>query len=105
MRDAGLQQERTALAWSRTAMALAVNAIFLLRAIVSESEDLAIFGSWLLLVSSSLLMIISRRRAEMLAQECFMCCRSSTVAMASFSVFLAAFFGFLAIFMPHGAVI
>ena len=105
MRDPGLQQERTALSWSRTAMALAVNAIFLQRAVVSKNEDLAISGFWLLLVSLSLLMIISKRRAKRLTQECFVCCRSSTVAMASFSAFLVAIFSFLAIFVPRGAAI
>lgn len=65
-RDPGLQPERTALAWSRTALLFAVNAGLLLRVGVPERDPgplalgalLAAFSAWLAWRSG-------RRRAEL----------------------------------------
>jgi len=44
-RDPGLQPERTALSWSRTALAIAVNALLVLRSgFVSDQPALAALG-------------------------------------------------------------
>ena len=52
-RDPGLQRERTAMAWSRTGLALLVNALVVLRAGV-QGEHLLILGLGTALVGSAI---------------------------------------------------
>lgn len=63
--DAGLQPERTALAWTRTALAMMVCSLTLLR--WSDNYSALVFGAIGLLAVLSLL-IIGRNRAEYRAE-------------------------------------
>lgn len=66
VRDPGLQPERTALAWSRTALAMLVNALILLRAgIVGGQAVLAGIGL-LLLAAAGLTQSVARARRRTL---------------------------------------
>ncbi len=65
-RDPGLQPERTALAWGRTALAVFVNALLVLRAgLVGAHPDLVGLGA-LLLFGAALLQIFSFLRRHLL---------------------------------------
>lgn len=64
-RDPGLQGERTALAWTRTALALLVNALLLTRAgLVHRSSPVAVVGAVLLGIALLVAWYGSRRRAQ-----------------------------------------
>lgn len=64
VRDPGLQPERTALAWSRTAMAVLVNAVFALRAgFVNQQRSIICLGFMLLVAAAVLTAFSSWRKA------------------------------------------
>jgi uncharacterized membrane protein YidH (DUF202 family) len=66
--DPGLQAERTALAWSRTALAIAVNAILVLRSgLVSDQPALATAGVVLFAISAAAAAYGMVRRRELVA--------------------------------------
>jgi len=67
MRDPGLQAERTALAWSRTALAVLANALLVLRSgWVSERITITAFGFVLLLAAAAIYLHGAWRRRELL---------------------------------------
>jgi putative membrane protein len=70
MRDAGLQPERTALAWRRTALAMLVNGALLARASV-KADSTVIFIVSIALVGASLSTfgIAAWRRNELLSEH------------------------------------
>lgn len=68
-RDPGLQAERTALAWTRTAVAVVANALLALRAGVAQQHWLvAGLGVVLLLCAATLTTFGVLRRGELLGQ-------------------------------------
>lgn len=66
-RDGGLQPERTALAWSRTAHGALVNALVLLRAGVVDARRELVATGLLLLVAAGLTYGFARARRRALA--------------------------------------
>ena len=67
IRDPGLQAERTSLAWTRTGLAVAANALLTLRTgMASHWPWLILLGS-ALLASSAFIVLYGRRREQQLA--------------------------------------
>ncbi|GAA2028962.1 hypothetical protein GCM10009819_10860 [Agromyces tropicus] len=64
-RDPGLQPERTALAWSRTSFAIAVNGLLVLREGVLSERTTLVAASVVILVGSAVILGVGwqRRRA------------------------------------------
>lgn len=58
MRDPGLQPERTALAWNRTALAAVINACLLLRSGMEGLNPALLLGAGCLIAVASSLMLI-----------------------------------------------
>jgi len=63
MRDRGLQPERTALAWQRTALAAAVAAVLLLRSGLTRGAPLEIAAAGCATVVVALWFVAARRQA------------------------------------------
>jgi uncharacterized membrane protein YidH (DUF202 family) len=70
-RDPGLQSERTALAWSRTALALAANAALTIRSGLTNQAPPVLFLGAVLLVAAAMLVPLSgwRRKQLLKAQK------------------------------------
>ena len=68
-RDAGLQAERTALAWSRTAMVMLANALLVLRSGLSSGRYAITTLALLLLVASGAMFVFSAWRRRSLFGE------------------------------------
>ncbi len=66
-RDPGLQPERTALSWTRTAVAMSVNAALGLRAGVTHESSTLVMLSLVLVAAATLMFIYGRQRAHVLA--------------------------------------
>ena len=69
MRDPGLQPERTELAWSRTALGIAVVAALVIRAGVMVDDRALVAAGVLVAVLSGTAMMAGYRRRRSLAQE------------------------------------
>jgi uncharacterized membrane protein YidH (DUF202 family) len=95
-RDRGLQPERTALAWTRTAMAMAVNAVLIVRLG-------GVYINWLLVLAGLLVgglslvvfVVASARRKQLDSDNPGSVSRKSML-LASLCTVLAAFCGGLA---------
>ena len=67
-RDPGLQGERTALAWSRTGLAVLVNALVVLRSGLSYgSRPIAVLGVALLLAACGVMLYGVQRKRQLAA--------------------------------------
>lgn len=65
-RESGLQGERTALAWTRTGLAVLVNAALLLRAgLLQPSRPLAACGAALLIAAAAVTLYGARRKRQL----------------------------------------
>lgn len=76
--DAGLQAHRTSLAWTRTALGFAVNAILVLRTGLLEGDPVAIIAGTGIAMTAVLAAGIGIRRRRQLAE-------TSAVAVTSIS--------------------
>lgn len=65
-RDPGLQAERTALAWTRTAVAILVNAVLVLRTGIAGHSVVLMALSLTLLMAAALTFMHGKRRAAAL---------------------------------------
>lgn len=64
--DPGLQPQRTALAWNRTALAMAANALLVMRAGLQESDaPLLLLGLLVALMAACLVGVGARRRRQL----------------------------------------
>jgi uncharacterized membrane protein YidH (DUF202 family) len=68
-REAGLQGERTSLAWTRTALAVLVNGALMLRTGVAAHTPLVIGAGALLVVAAGGVAVAGRRRSAALLHE------------------------------------
>jgi uncharacterized membrane protein YidH (DUF202 family) len=66
--DSGLQPERTALAWSRTGLALLVNALVVLRSGWTSGQRWVLALGALLLLAAAATVLVGRWRARVLVQ-------------------------------------
>src|SRR5688500_391946 len=97
MRDPGLQAERTALAWSRTALAVLANALLVLRSgWVSERITITAFGCGLLVAAAAIYLHGSWRRRELrtayraVAPRAGMMGAAAVIALAACAIGLAS---------------
>ncbi|VFR70825.1 hypothetical protein BRI9_4387 [plant metagenome] len=68
--DPGLQPQRTALAWSRTAMTVGVNAALVLRVGVHGEEPLlTVFGIILLVAAAGLVLVAAWRKQALMRAD------------------------------------
>lgn len=67
--DPGLQPQRTALAWKRTALAVMVNALVVLRDGAQEGRTLLLVLGWILLFASVAVAMCGRWRSQQLASH------------------------------------
>lgn len=95
--DIGLQAERTALAWSRTAAAVPVNGLLVLRAgLTGQRSNLVGAGVVLLLGAAVIHVLGARRRHELLAAEGAAAPPARLMGLCAGVALLACLFGFAA---------
>jgi len=70
LRERGLQAERTALAWNRTALALAANALLTIRSgVVNDAPMVLLLGAALLLAAVTLVPLARWRKMQLLGPQ------------------------------------
>jgi len=84
IRDPGLQAERTALAWNRTALAVVVNALLVLRAgLKTETTPLTGLAIALLAASGAAIAYAAWRRRHLLGEQPSIAPRTVAIALAA----------------------
>jgi len=97
-RDPGLQSERTALAWSRTGLAIAVNAVLALRdGLISDQPALAAAGVALFVLAGVAIAHGAVRRRQLDARNGFVPPSSWAMLGVTATVLLAALAGVMSI--------
>lgn len=98
--DPGLQPERTALAWSRTAMALAVNALLSMRAgLVAGEPWLVVVGVLLFAASGGAIAIGTARRRQLAGDRLVITPPRGALAGVALATLLASIGGIASIFL------
>lgn len=96
MRDPGLQPERTRLAWSRTSVAMAINALLTLRTGIQDREEAFIAGGIALAFFAGGLAAVGRWRSHQLQADSAISPPAWLIAFAAAAVLSAALFGAVA---------
>lgn len=94
--DPGLQPQRTALAWSRTALAVLVNAVLVLRAGAhggTAAHAPLLLAGWGLVAGAAALFACGRWRARQLLREGVPCAPSRRLMLFALAVAAAACVG------------
>ncbi|MFB9310714.1 uncharacterized membrane protein YidH (DUF202 family) [Agromyces hippuratus] len=102
--DPGLQPERTALAWSRTALALAVNALLSMRAgFVTGQPVLVAVGALLFAASGAAVAIGTVRRRQLVGNRLVITPPRGALVGVAAATMLAAIGGIASIFAEGAA--
>lgn len=98
VRDPGLQPERTAMAWTRTGAAMAVNGLLVLRAGWTGDSRALVAAAGMVFVSAAALVQLGRVRGVQLAtrtpavaRPCFMMLAVNAVVLCAMAAALAMF--------------
>lgn len=92
-RDPGLQPERTALAWNRTALALAANAILIVRHGIQADDTAALLGGMVLGGLAGALTLVGGLRRRQLTGDLAWAPAPRLVLLAALAVGLAVLGG------------
>ncbi|MFF2387478.1 DUF202 domain-containing protein [Agromyces sp. NPDC058104] len=102
--DPGLQPERTALSWSRTAFALAVNALLSLRSgLVAGEPWLVAVGALLFAASGAAVALATVRRRQLSGERLVITPPRGALAGVAVATLLASVGGIASIFV-EGAI-
>ena len=102
--DPGLQPERTALAWSRTALTLAVNALLSMRAgFVVGEPSLVVVGAVLFAASGAAVAIGTVRRRQLSGHRLVITPPRGALAGVAAATLLASVGGIASIFAGGGS--
>lgn len=102
--DPGLQPERTALAWSRTALALAVNALLSMRAgFVAGEPWLVAVGAVLFATSGAAVAVGTVRRRQLRGDRLVITPPRGTLVGVAVATVVASIGGVASVFMDGAA--
>jgi len=99
-RDPGLQAERTALAWSRTSLAVLANALLVVRSgLVSERTTITALGFVLLLAAAAIYLHGAWRRRELLSVHRAVAPRAGVMVAAALMAMTACAIGLASVWV------